>query len=115
MLQAAAAAGYDNLFVELLSSMGFRNDSTRRTSTTFNLRVFYRSKYGIVDSNNNQILDQYDAFVKAYFLTNLSITKTFKHKLSVQIGSNNLFNFKNPNQISTLSGRQLFARMQFNL
>ncbi|MCO6162053.1 TonB-dependent siderophore receptor [Flavobacterium sp. NRK F7] len=86
-----------------------------KLKTTFNLRVFYRSKYGIVDSNNNQILDQYDAFVKEYFLTNLSITKTFKQKMSVQIGSNNLFNFKNPNQISTLSGRQLFARMQFNL
>lgn len=82
--------------------------------TAINLRVFYRSKYGIVDSNNNQILDKYDDFVADYFLTNLSITKEILDKISFQIGANNLFDFTNPNEISNLSGRQLFARLQFN-
>ncbi|WP_322551435.1 TonB-dependent receptor [Flavobacterium psychraquaticum] len=82
--------------------------------TAINLRVFYRSKYGIADSNNNQILDNYDAFVADYFLTNLSITKEIKDNLSLQMGANNLFDFTNPNEISNLSGRQLFARLQFN-
>ena len=79
-----------------------------------NLRIFYRSKYGIADSNNNQILDNYDAFVSDYFLTNLSISKDIQENLSLQIGANNLFNFTNPNEISNLSGRQLFARLHFN-
>ena len=82
--------------------------------TAINLRVFYRSKYGIADSNNNQILDNYDAFVADYFLTNLSITKDVQDNLSLQMGANNLFDFTNPNEISNLSGRQLFARLQFN-
>ena len=82
--------------------------------TAINLRVFYRSKYGIADSNNNQILDNYDAFVADYFLTNLSITKDIQDNLSLQMGANNLFDFTNPNEISNLSGRQLFARLQFN-
>lgn len=82
--------------------------------TAINLRVFYRSKYGIADSNNNQILDNYDDFVADYFLTNLSITKDIKDNLSLQMGANNLLDFTNPNEISNLSGRQLFARLQFN-
>lgn len=82
--------------------------------TAINLRVFYRSKYGIADSNNNQILDNYDDFVADYFLTNLSITKDIQENISLQIGANNLFNYTNPNEISNLSGRQLFARLQFN-
>ena len=82
--------------------------------TAINLRVFYRSKYGIADSNNNQILDNYDAFVADYFLTNLSITKDIQDNLSLQMGANNLLDFTNPNEISNLSGRQLFARLQFN-
>jgi outer membrane receptor for ferrienterochelin and colicins len=82
--------------------------------TSVNLRVFYRSKYGILDSNNNQILDDYDAFVKGYFLTNLSITNEITKKTAIQIGANNLFDFTNPNEISNLSGRQVFARLQFN-
>lgn len=85
-----------------------------KIKTTFNLRVFYRSKYGIMDSNNNQILDQYDNFVADYFLTNLSITKEIKTNFSLQVGANNLFDFTNPTQISNLTGRQLFARLQFN-
>jgi len=82
--------------------------------TDINLRIFYRSKYGIIDSNNNQILDDYDAFVAGYFLTNLSLTKQIKENFSFQIGANNLFDFTNPNEISNLSGRQIFARLQFN-
>ena len=82
--------------------------------TAINLRVFYRSKYGIADSNNNQILDNYDDFVSDYFLTNLSISKDIQENLSLQMGANNLFNFTNPYEISNLSGRQLFARLQFN-
>jgi len=85
-----------------------------KLKTTINIRVFYRSKYGIIDSNNNQILDKYDEFVRDYFLTNLSITKDFKDAISLQVGANNLFDFTNPNEISNLAGRQTFIRLNFN-
>ncbi|KRB57369.1 TonB-dependent siderophore receptor [Flavobacterium sp. Root186] len=85
-----------------------------RIKTDVNLRVFYRSKYGMFDTNGNQILDKYDTFVSDYFITNLSISKNITDKLMLQAGANNLFDFTDPNQISNLAGRQLFARIQYN-
>lgn len=79
-----------------------------------NLRVLYRSKYGIYDTNGNQILDKYDTFVEDYFTTNLSASKYITDKLVFQVGANNLLDYKNSSQIPNLSGRQLFARIQYN-
>ncbi|CAM3972865.1 TonB-dependent siderophore receptor [Flavobacterium cucumis] len=81
--------------------------------TSINARVFYRSKYGIFDSNNNAILDKYDEFVKGYFLTNLTINKDFKYRFSAQFGVNNLFDYKDERNIPNVSGRQLFTRIQY--
>ncbi|MBF2092938.1 TonB-dependent receptor, partial [Flavobacterium psychrophilum] len=75
---------------------------------------FYRSKYGLFDTNNNQILDVYDDFVKGYFITNVSISKQIKEKFSFQVGANNLLDYTNPKEISNLSGRQIFGKLQFN-
>lgn len=85
-----------------------------KIKTDINLRVFYRSKYGLFDTNGNQILDKYDTFVSDYFITNLSISKYIGNKFIVQAGANNLLDFTDPSQISNLSGRQLFARIQYN-
>lgn len=85
-----------------------------KIKTDINLRVFYRSKYGMYDTNGNQILDKYDTFVDDYFLTNLSASKYITDKLIFQIGANNLFDYTDPSEIPNLSGRQLFARIQYN-
>jgi outer membrane receptor for ferrienterochelin and colicins len=85
-----------------------------KIKTDINLRVFYRSKYGMFDTNGNQILDKYDKFVDDYFLTNLSISKYIGDKFMLQAGANNLFDFTDPSQISNLAGRQFFARIQYN-
>ncbi len=83
-----------------------------KINTDVNLRVFYRSKYGLFDTNNNQILDNYDIFVKSYFLTNLYLSKTIKKKYTIQTGANNIFNFTNPAEISNISGRLIFLKLQ---
>lgn len=88
--------------------------SIPKIKTDINLRVFYRSKYGMFDTNGNQILDKYDTFVDDYFITNLSISKYIGDKFMLQVGANNLFDFTDPSQISNLAGRQLFARIQYN-
>lgn len=82
--------------------------------TDINLRVFYRSKYGMFDTNGNQILDKYDTFVNDYFITNLSASKYIGDKFMLQAGANNLLDFTDPTQITNLAGRQLFARIQYN-
>lgn len=78
-----------------------------------NARAFYRSKYGIFDSNNNAILDKYDAFVKGYFLTNITVNKDFKHQISAQIGIKNVLDYKDENNIPNLAGREFFTRIQY--
>ncbi len=88
--------------------------SIPKWKTDVNLRVFYRSKFGLFDSNSNQILDKYDDFVNEYFLTNLSLSKKIKEKFTFQAGVNNLFDFTNASEISNISGRQFFGKLQFN-
>jgi outer membrane receptor for ferrienterochelin and colicins len=81
--------------------------------TYVNARVFYKSKYGIFDTNNNNILDKYDDFVKGYFLTNIALNKDFKYNFSLQVGINNLLDYKDKSNISNLPGRQFFTRIQY--
>ncbi|WP_281231954.1 TonB-dependent receptor plug domain-containing protein [Flavobacterium gelatinilyticum] len=88
--------------------------SIPKIKTDINLRVFYRSKYGMFDTNGNTILDKYDTFINDYFTANLSILKNIGDKFTLQAGANNLFDFTDPGQITNLAGRQLFARIQYN-
>lgn len=85
-----------------------------KIKTDIYLRVFYRSKYGMFDTNGNQILDKYDTFVSDYFLANFSVSKNIGENFMLQAGANNLLDYTDPSQISNLSGRQLFARIQYN-
>jgi outer membrane receptor for ferrienterochelin and colicins len=85
-----------------------------KIKTDFNLQIFYKSKYGLWDTNSNQILDKYDDFVDGYATANVSISKQIKEKFSIQLGVNNLFDFTNPQEISTVSGRQIYGKLQFN-
>lgn len=89
------------------------NYSIPSIKTSINARVFYRSKYGIFDSNSNNILDQHDGFVKGYFVSNLTLSKDFKYGITLQAGANNLFNYTDRNNISNLPGIQFFTRLQY--
>lgn len=82
--------------------------------TDINLRVLYRSKYGLFDTNGNGILDKYDNFIGDYFIANLSASKDIMDKFMLQAGANNLFDYTDPGQIPSLAGRQLYARIQYN-
>lgn len=85
-----------------------------RWKTDITLRVIYRSKYGLTDTNSNGIIDDYDAFVDGYTLTNLSVGQPFLKKFYAQAGANNLFDFTNASQISNIPGRQWFIKLQYN-
>lgn len=82
--------------------------------TDINLRVLYRSKYGLFDTNGNGILDKYDNFIGDYFIANLSASKYIMDKFMLQAGANNLFDYTDPGQIPSLAGRQFYARIQYN-
>lgn len=80
-----------------------------------NMRINYRSEYGLFDGNGNGIIDKYDTtFVGGYALVNLTLNKTFSDKYSLQLGVNNLFDYKDEENIPGLAGIQLFTKINFN-
>ena len=80
-----------------------------------NLRLRYRSKYGLYDSNSNNYLDKYDDFVNGHITTNISINKIINSSLTVSGGVENIFNYLDRQNISNLSGRIYFLRAKYNL
>lgn len=82
--------------------------------TDIAVRVIYRSKYGLTDTNGNNIIDKYDDLVKGYTTANLSVGQPFLKKFYIQAGANNIFDFTNAAQISNIPGRLLFAKLNYN-
>ncbi|WP_245532604.1 TonB-dependent receptor plug domain-containing protein [Bernardetia litoralis] len=81
-----------------------------------NVRAIYRSKYGFGDRNGNLILDQANEYVDGYTTVNISAGKQLlNQKLNLQIGADNLLNYKNESYIPTLAGRLLWVRMEFSI
>lgn len=84
-----------------------------------NLRVVYRSRFGLTDRNGNDLLDNFDdSFVDGYALVNLSLGKTFFKHYQLQLGANNLLDFKGQNPLATQDneilvnpGIQFFTRL----
>ena len=84
-----------------------------------NLRVVYRSKFGLTDINGNGYLDDFDdSFIDGFALVNLAFGKTFFEHYQVQLGANNLLDFRGDspfstadNQIQVNPGIQFFGRL----
>ena len=79
-----------------------------------NFRATYRSKYGLFDTNNNAILDNYDVFAKEYVIFDTSITKKIKEKFEIQIGIDNILNFTDTQNATNFAGKLLFCKVQYN-
>nr|WP_299170219.1 TonB-dependent receptor [uncultured Allomuricauda sp.] len=90
-----------------------------RWKTNANLRITYRSRFGLTDRNGNGLLDDFDnSFVDGYALVNLAIGKTFLKHYQLQLGANNLLNFKGSNPLAAQDsqllinpGIQLFTKL----
>lgn len=79
-----------------------------------NLRVNYRSKYGVLDTNANGYLDDYDKFIEGYTLLNWAINKSLYKNYELGFGVNNIFNFTDPENISAIPGRLIYGRININ-
>ena len=88
-----------------------------------NIRAVYRSKYALYDTNNSQeIIDNYDAFVKGNIVVNTAISKNLFNFMDFQFGVDNLFNSDGlenqnlfPNNDAVLRvGRTFYGRIQVN-
>ena len=78
-----------------------------------NLRLLYRSKYAQFDTNGNDIIDIYDSsFVDGYVTTNIAASKIFFEDFTLQVGANNLFDYRDTN-IPTLTGIQGYIKLNY--
>ncbi|WP_132795599.1 TonB-dependent receptor plug domain-containing protein [Tenacibaculum skagerrakense] len=89
-----------------------------------NLRLLYRSRFALFDTNNNnEIIDKYDDFVAGNTLINLAFQKRFYDFINLQLGVDNVFNSngeENRNRFENIDaarrlGRTFFTRIQFNI
>jgi outer membrane receptor for ferrienterochelin and colicins len=84
-----------------------------------NLRVVYRSRFGLTDRNGNDLLDNLDnSFVEGYALVNISFGKIFYKNYDLQFGVNNLLDFRGQNPLAAQDaevlvnpGTQFFTRL----
>lgn len=74
----------------------------------------FRSKYGLIDSNGNNLLDDYDKFVESHILSDLSISQKFR-KLNITVGADNLFNYTDPENIPNYPGRIIYSKLSYKL
>lgn len=79
-----------------------------------NLRITYRSKYGIYDTNNNNYLDDYDSFVDGFAICDLAMNKTFSEHLRLGFGVDNLFDFTDSDYITSIPGRLIYVKLNIN-
>ncbi len=82
--------------------------------TNVNLRLLYRSKYALFDTNGNGLVDTYDtSFVDGFVTANISASKTFYEDFSLQVGANNLLDYTDRN-IPNLPGIQGYIKLNYN-
>ena len=80
-----------------------------------NLRTTYRSKYGLFDTNGNTYLDRFDDFIDGYSIWDIAINKTFATHYELGIGVDNLLDFTDPQNISSIPGRIIYGRINLKL
>ncbi len=111
--------GLENRSRHTLNFKAFYNIPKWKTNTS--IRVIYRSRFGLTDFNGNGIIDDFDnSFVEGFALVNATLEKAFYKNYRLQIGANNLFDYKgvspfstNENTILVNPGIQLFARFNY--
>ena len=83
------------------------------TNIDSNIRLTYRSKYGLLDENGNGYLDSFDTFVNSYIIVDSTINKKLNKNYNISIGVDNLLNFTDTQNISNISGRIIYTK--FNI
>jgi outer membrane receptor for ferrienterochelin and colicins len=85
------------------------------TGTALSLRGVLRGKYGFADRNLNGVLDDDSEYAPGYALWNASVIQTVTDFISLQVGVENLLNKRDPQRLSSVPGRILFAIARINV
>mgnify|MGYP003635196569 CR=1 FL=1 len=76
-----------------------------------NIRGTYRSKYGLIDSNGNTYLDTYDDFVNGYTIWDFALNKTLFKNHKIGFGIDNILGFTDSQNITNISGRIIYGKL----
>jgi outer membrane receptor for ferrienterochelin and colicins len=80
-----------------------------------NMRAVYRGRFGFGDMNNNAILDANNEYVAGFWTLHASVGKDFiQQHLRLQIGAENLLNYREATFQPNIAGRLLWASLQLN-
>ena len=80
-----------------------------------NIRATYRSKYGLFDTNGNTYLDRFDDFIDGYSIWDIAVNKTFASHYEIGIGVDNLLDFTDPQNITSIPGRIIYGKINLKL
>ena len=78
-------------------------------------RAICRSQWVVSDADGNGVYNSNDEFASGFVLLNLSAGRQFKNGLRLQAGMDNLFNYRDINNLPNMPGRMMYISAQFKL
>jgi outer membrane receptor for ferrienterochelin and colicins len=118
------ANGYSRL-LSLNDYVGLPNNNTHKAQIKLNynnhnaffanIRMLYRSKWAVSNTNGNEVFDKGDEFASGYISLHTSIGKTYQSGFSLQIGCDNITNYNDPLNLPNLPGRTFFATIKYQI
>lgn len=80
-----------------------------------NIRLIYRSKWVVTDTDGNGVFNTNDAFAKGFVQINAAAGKTIAQKFNLQIGVNNLLDYADVNNLPNMPGRTFYATIAYQI
>ena len=87
------------------------------TGTGFDayFRAIYRGKFGFMDMNGNNIIDDNREMTPGYWLLNMASSKAIGKAFRLQIGIEDLLNYTNALQLPNIAGRTYFININYSI
>jgi len=105
---------YYGLYNRSRHNLNFKISYVTKNNFELYFKSKYRSKYGISDTNGNNLLDDFDEFVDSNLLSDMSISKKYKN-YNLSFGVDNLFNYTDPLNIPNYPGRIIYSKLNIKL
>ncbi|MCL5991836.1 MAG: TonB-dependent receptor [Bacteroidetes bacterium] len=84
-------------------------------NTNISLRALFKGKYGWADMNGNAILDDKSEYAPSTVIWNFTASKELFSFLTLQLGIDNIFNYKDIRMLSVSPGTTFYVNATFNL
>jgi outer membrane receptor for ferrienterochelin and colicins len=79
------------------------------------LRLLYRSRWTIANSNGNGVHDVQDEYANGFLQINLSGGIPLRKNIQLQAGIENLLNYQDVNYLPNFPGRNIYMTLNFKL